>query len=882
MSLLSDILEWANAKLPVWQRDALRRLFQNRELTEQDMDDLYAMLKSARGLPDSQNRQPVPLAEVHLPTVGMTVETVVLKAMRELKNVNRIAEGQKLEFKPKGITVIYGENASGKSGYFRVLKHACRARDTSETIYPDANDAKASKKIPEAIFDIEVGGQSKSINWDRDAEPPDELSTVAVFDAHCARAYLDEQDVAYVPYGLDIVQNLGQVVLPKLSERLNEEIEAINTDTSPFADLQGDTAIGRLIASLCEGTRPEEVKELAKFTDEKKDRLATLNKALEETDPKAKSRALRLSSQRFNRLISRIDTAFGYVNNAAIEKLKSCDQETEAAIKAENVAAEHFRAGESLLQGTGEQVWKDLFEAARRYSTEAAYPSEVFPHVCEGARCLLCQQPLNQGAAKRLQRFEDFVKQDTAKVAAQKRQQRSAAEKEFKRASLDFGLEDAAMSEEIKELDCVLLEDTQEFEKKIKARRTWMLDALKAHVWDGSTILDGDPRDRLKRLSAKLLGQASELDKAGDESNRKVLETEQADLKARFKLSLRLDSVLALIERMQVKSILTKCKKDLNTKAISNKAKEFASEAVTEALKKALNKEFHALGLVHIKTKLDGRVERGKMKHRLVLDFSVATPVTTKLEEILSEGEQRAIAIGSFLAELHLADHQGGIVFDDPVSSLDHYRRKWVARRLVEEAKKRQVIVLTHDTVFLAELRHFIEQLHCGYFINYLEWANNRPGHVSEGLPWEHKTFLERLDKHEKAQKELERNWPAYPNEEDRGKMHREYSRLRATIERGIEEIVFNRVVRRYQDEIRFKQLRDVVGFTEDEFQEIERLHKACCNVTEAHDPSSVKDAPVPDPIQLGKDIAALRAVVDKIKARRRQRLVSKSSGVAP
>lgn len=370
----------------------------------------------------------------------------------------------------------------------------------------------------------------------------------------------------------------------------------------------------------------------------------------------------------------------------------------------------------------------------------------------------------------------------------------------------------------------------------------------------------------MKQLSANLLVQASDLEKASDESQKKNLETEKAELRARSNLSPRLKGVLDLIQRMKVKAILTKCKEDLKTKAISDKAKEFASQAVTETLKSALDREFQTLGVGHVKTKLLSRVEKGKMKHKLVLDL----PAATKLEEILSEGEQRAIAIGSFLAELQLAGHSGGIVFDDPVSSLDHHRRKKVARRLVEEAKKRQVIVLTHDTVFLAELQYYIEQLHCDVLIHHLEWINGRPGHVSQELPWEHKTFLDRLDKHEKTQKALAKNWPTCPNEEDREKVRQEYSRLRATIERGIEKIVLNRVVQRYQDEIRFKQLRGVVGFTEDEFKEIERLHKACCDVTEAHDPSSAKDAPVPDPEHLRQDIAALRAVVDKIKERRK------------
>ena len=93
------------------------------------------------------------------------------------------------------------------------------------------------------------------------------------------------------------------------------------------------------------------------------------------------------------------------------------------------------------------------------------------------------------------------------------------------------------------------------------------------------------------------------------------------------------------------------------------------------------------------------------MFHQLLLDL----PIANKIEEILSEGEQRAIALGSFFAELALANHSCGIVFDDPVSSLDHWRRLNVARRLVEEAKSRQVIVFTHDTSFLGQLCDEIE-----------------------------------------------------------------------------------------------------------------------------------------------------------------------------
>ena len=271
------------------------------------------------------------------------------------------------------------------------------------------------------------------------------------------------------------------------------------------------------------------------------------------------------------------------------------------------------------------------------------------------------------------------------------------------------------------------------------------------------------------------------------------------------------------------------------------------------------------MGVGHIRTKLIERVEKGKMKHKLVL----ALPVTTQLDEILSEGEQRAIAIGSFLAELHLAGHNGGIVFDDPVSSLDHHRRLRVARRLVEEAKQRQVIVLTHETVFLCELLDAIEQQNIDCQMHHLEWANDHPGHVIDGLPWEHMDYRDRLKKLEEEQKELEDNWPPYPNEEQRSQMRRQYSRLRATIERIIQDVVFGGVLQRYRDRISIDRLKYVVGFTESEFREIDRLHRACCEVIDAHDVSSVKNEPVPTAKQLGKDIADVRALVKAVKDRK-------------
>src|SRR5690606_29520095 len=77
---------------------------------------------------------------------------------------------------------------------------------------------------------------------------------------------------------------------------------------------------------------------------------------------------------------------------------------------------------------------------------------------------------------------------------------------------------------------------------------------------------------------------------------------------------------------------------------------------------------------------------------------------TAAVGQVLSEGEHRCVALAAFMAELATTANKSGIVFDDPVSSLDHMHREAVAKRLVAEAVHRQVIVFTHDLAFLFEL----------------------------------------------------------------------------------------------------------------------------------------------------------------------------------
>lgn len=866
MALLNDIQKWSET-LPHWQRDAARRLLLNETgLSSTDYEELYQLLKAEHGLPVAEGLTAIPLATEHLPAELADGETVNLKALRNLQHVNKIGAGEVLNFQAKGMTIVYGGNGSGKSGYTRVMKRACRARDQAEPIHPDATNPAEADETPSATFDIEVSGEAEEVSWSCESIPPDKLSNIAVFDSRCARSYLTaEQDVAYLPYGLDIVENLANAVLPELKEKLGAEIAGIDVNTAPYAHLLGETAVGRQFEGLNAKSSRETIQELGTLGDEDLVRFDDLTKALAEKDPVAKARELKLSAERLKAYAGKMNKPLAWVCDDAVEKLRSLVQSKLESEDAETRAAEVLQAGETLLPGTGQQMWKALFESARRYSTEVAYPRYDYPKTGDGAVCPLCQEELSGTASERLIRFEQYVKDDVAKIAGEKRQKLNEAKQKIEEAELKFG--DDAVLEEIRQLDDSLPAIITSYEEGLQNRKQAMLNCITTNDWAEIPELHEDPRVRIRNLAAGQLRSSRTLKRAADEEKKRLLVAEHAELAARIELSKSLDSVLALLERMKNKVALDACYDQLKTRPISDQSKAFTSQAVTRELKIALDREFKVLGVGHINTKLKERSDRGKTLHQLLLDL----PTARKVDEILSEGEQRAIAVGSFLAELTLANHACGIVFDDPVSSLDHMRRNRVARRLAIESANRQVIIFTHDTVFLHQLRHECSQLGTDPLISSLEWEGTCSGKVHTGLPWGHKSVADRIDRIEKKQRYLEKlPWPAYPSEEVAGQIIRLYSFLRATIERFVQDIVLNGTVQRYRDYVEVKRLDRVIGLQQNEVDEIFRLTQRCHDIVEAHDPSSAKDDPPPTPDELKQDIDDLKSLIEQIKHRRR------------
>lgn len=287
MSVLQEVLSWTKS-LPAWQSDCVRRLLTQETLTSQDVDDVLALLKAAHGIPDPEGRTPAPLSEDQIPAPLKHATHIELLAIKNLVNVNAIAPEHTLTFASQGLTVIYGGNGSGKSGYSRVLKRACRARDQAEPIYPNANNPIPVDAKAHATFCVSINGAIGDVLWTDNLPAPAELSALSIFDSRCANAYLvNEADFSYVPHGLDVFEKLAGLH-HQLKIFIEQEQREYAVDLSAFASLQGQTEVGRMIAALSAKTNLVAVQSLGALSNEELSQHATIGNSLQENNPKEK------------------------------------------------------------------------------------------------------------------------------------------------------------------------------------------------------------------------------------------------------------------------------------------------------------------------------------------------------------------------------------------------------------------------------------------------------------------------------------------------------------------------------------------------------------------------------------------------------------------
>lgn len=646
------ILEWSLSR-PIWQRDTLRRIIAKGRLDDHEIAELTEICKQARA-GNITGIQPIPLEKNHLPANPTANNSVSLLSIKDVVGVNNLALSQTLYFEPNGLTVIYGDNGAGKSGYARILKRACRARHQGNihpNIYAQGGTPPA---LPSAALTYSIGGiVQTSETWQNSENPHPIFSAVSVFDSKCAAVHIDEKnEVAFRPFGLDVPDELASVC-QRVKDSLSAEQKQLEKARNPVFSAptwKNYTAVGKILASLDHNTDIDSVSALGTLSEDETARLMRLREDLSK-NPATATAEQKNKADNIKGLLNFITLVSNQTTDEGLQRLFNLSQDAKLKRKAARIAAERAFSGESL-KDIGGEVWWILWEAARHYYTHN-YPAQLFPP-SEEALCVLCQQPLTSEARQRMTRFEDFIKNDAEQHALE-------AENIFKVAyqklmALNFDIRPLNPNHrEIALQRPDLAKKTLRFIASARLRRYTLVKALKNATELHLPVTVQNPKESLEQLEKTIRDYALELGKSASGEERKKLEKDSTELSDREILRGIMPTVKEEINRLKGIHFLGECISDTTTNAITKLGNDVADTVITPKLRDKFQEEIVKLAAEKVRVEM---VRSGGKFGSPQYQIRLFAKPDAKVGVILSEGEQTCVALAAFLTELATAMHR--------------------------------------------------------------------------------------------------------------------------------------------------------------------------------------------------------------------------------
>jgi len=692
-----DIVAWLHGR-QAWLQEVAFRLLTKGKLGESDILDIVQMLKSDAGRKVVGGRS-FPGFSSGSAESAATSEELRLASISQIRGIENLAPRNPLSFGDGRLTVIYGRNGSGKSGYVRILKKACGKQHATE-LKPNAFGPPPEDRG--CTINYVLAGVEHTVRWNANANPLEALQSVDIFDSSCGRVYLDQEtEATYTPPAVVLFEDIAESCR-RIAEALESEKRALVRELPPLPNQYKDTPTGKIYLSLRTSQAKATLQTLLSWTKTDSDALAKLRERLGAEDPLALVRQKRSAKRELDNLHKSVVEACNLVSPSACERIHDMKQVALESRRQAEVAA-RATTESAVLEGVGDATWRRLWEAARAYSEQVAYPGMDYPNLDdEDARCVLCHQPLDAEARSRFRDFDLHIRGTFEKEA-------STAEKECDEAIKELptrptkevlqtqfqaaGLEDDNVVKGVEEIwDAI--------ETSVRSLSDCSATAKPAGVdWRQFPILT-----QMKALSAELEERAAQLERDADGFDRAAVEAQILDLEARRWTSQQATAIRAEIKRLQLLAQYDEWKQATNTTAISRKAGTVADSLLTTAYIERFNNELERLGARHIRVELaKTRTQRGRPKHRIRLRGARSGGVNPS--DILSEGERRIVVLAAFLADVSAKAQATPFVFDDPISSLDQTYEESVAERLIELSQDRQVIVFTHRLSLLGLLR---------------------------------------------------------------------------------------------------------------------------------------------------------------------------------
>lgn len=796
MSVGVQLHAWLSDR-PLWQQELARRLLTQTDLDEDGLEEMLDLVLADVESDGTDVVQPLRIEE--FPDASASVSPR-LSSVGSLEAVAAAAVDQTLDFEPHGLTVVYGANGAGKSTYVRVLKRVLRTVDRENVVRGDVYvDSAPGHDNSGATLGILRGDAEEMVRISLDDPPDLGLDTISAFDSSSAEMYLDARNsIAYVPLPIRLLSRMA-ATQDDLRRRV-AELRTTELRTRPaFDDLPAGSEAARRAARISQATDIEELGHLCELAPTESERLAELRGALASArsrNAEADAEAALQDAADAALLGEQIRALAGLLTDHGLSPLRDAARDARVARAASEAAAQEF-AG--LPADAGSEVWRRMWEAARTYAHEHG---DDFPP-SEGTLCPLCLRPADPETAELFGSLETHVLSTLGEQAAEavRRLQELRELADPQRADAIDELATRAIGDKNPALSRLVNEIAGRIRQQLQLAHSDPETATGGHVGSIEVLEELLAWESQRREHAQTLAQSQ------DPDGRELLEREAEELEGRERLGNRLDDVAEWVTALQRVDRLDAAHTALATNSLTRLQRELSESLVSGALATQLERELASLRCTHLPVDLTPRTSVGNTDVALSLVGAYGAP---SVSEILSEGEQRALALAFFLAEVGCAEHDGGLVLDDPVSSLDDERKAHIARRLVEECERRQVVVFTHDLPFMLELCERATDREVHLRVRGMWRQGSVAGLVDESPPFSALRFKQRVGRLTQRAQE----WGTLPQAADEDEAWRRvcgfYADMRTTWERGVEERLFRGVVQRFQREVKTQSLAQV------------------------------------------------------------------------
>lgn len=754
-----------------------------------------------------------------------------IKEIRNPVNINALYTEATCEL-GKNLNVFYGENGTGKSSYVKVFRKLADNYYTTDKNLNIMSNVYTTNVTPDkqtitvcySYDNTETSDLCVDIN-----SKQDDLSRINVFDSGSVTPLLNNNlTFSVLPKGLNYFSQLTKL-LDAIKANLQDRIDKLTVEQNKiFKDssfLIIDEDIKTIMSSVSNVSKFEKFLKtkypLPEDIQKEIEKIVINIKELESQNPVNIIKILNTQKTKLELIKNKFEFLSCKISKKNIEAINEIVKQYNELLEKEKKYNEQFGRKVQHITNVNTE-WINFINTARQY-----YKSIEIDQPEENDKCIFCGQPL-------LKEQIDLIKVCFEHINSEANYEKKKIEKKIQSYYIDeiavdlsngderlFNEDKKVFVEKIKSI-ISLIEKNKEIFKKSLDNKKEVPEKCSINFED----IIGELVNEIKELDSRLVN----LGKTNQETTEIMdnLKNSKSELLRKKKIYESKELFKKWYEYKVNIDSLNEIKNKFRTTSLTKKSKEAFEEIVAIDYTTTFDEYCKSLGVPNVSIKLNphkGNTRRSKYVVR----------ENTKVTEIMSEGEQKAIALAEFITDLKIRKNYCTTLFDDPVSSFDYKRAEKIANLVYEISKQRQVIVFTHNIMFY----YYLYNCCCkdknkeNKFFKIDEFDRDNKGLISVSAEGRLENLSQITKKIKNASQKIKSK--SCLGDELEQELKSTYSDIRTWCELIVEEGFLKKVIRRYEPDIKFTFVPKITKEFVEYLPDVSNLFNKSCRYMLGH-----------------------------------------------